>query len=151
MKHSRGRSKKKEETKEKLDKKRVTFSLGKDEPTSDNEISDEKENIKDIANLQEERKSRKEVNLEREMEENKAIQDELYRVRDNSTLIERTKQEIDEIRRQYEIELYGKSSDGIDLNNNEKLLKQIHPDPQGSADPSDVFILKPDPIMRLNQ
>ena len=73
-------------------------------------------------------------------------------MRDSIYFIERTKQEIEEIKRQYEIELYGKPHEGdVMVSNNEKLLIQRHPDPQGSDNPDDVFLLRPDPIMRLNQ
>lgn len=131
--------------------KRVAFTLDKNEIRKDIVFHDNEENIKDYSNLQEERKSLKELNRDLEFEDKKSIDAELTRVRDNSSLIERTKNEIEEIKRQYEIELYGKSTDEFSVQNNEKLLYKQHPDPHGSDDPSDVFLLRPDPIMRLNQ
>ena len=138
--------------KEGLTKKKVAFTLDKNEIRRDVQFTDNQENIQDITNLEEARKSIKEMNHDRDIEEKKAIEDELYRMRDSTSLIERTKQEIEEIKRQYEIELYGKPHEGdVKVSNNEKLLIQRHPDPQGSDNPDDVFLLRPDPIMRLNQ
>ena len=150
LRHTTGK-KGKEDSKSKS-RKRVAFTLDKDEPNRDLQPVQDQENIPDLTNLQDQRKSIKEMNRDAELEESKAIQDELYRVRDNTSLIERTRQEIEDIKRQYEIELYGKPSDGdITVNNNEKLLMQRQPIPEGSADPNDVYLLRPDPIMRLNQ
>ena len=60
--------------------------------------------------------------------------------------------EIDQIKRQFEIELHGKSTDGeFSVINNEKFLAQQQPTFEGSINPNDVFLMKPDPIMRLNQ
>lgn len=118
----------------------------------DNAIIENQENKKDIVNLKNQRESRKEMNSDLHLEEHKAIEDELERVRDSSSLIERTKTEIEEIKRQYEIDLYGQPSEGaVSVNNNDKLMVQKHPDPNGSENPNDVFLLRPDPIMRLNQ
>ena len=132
--------------------KRVSFVMDNAKIMNDNKIINDQENIKDIANYQEERKSIKEMNQDHEIEDHKAIIDELDRVRDKTSLIERTKIEIEEMKRQYEIKTYGKPSEGdYSVKNNEKLLVQQHPDPNGSEDPNDVFVLRPDPIMRLNQ
>lgn len=149
LRHTMGQPTEKDQ--ESKSKKRVAFTLDKNEIKKDIHPVENQENIKDLANLQEKRKSIKEMHLEREEEDKKAIHDELYRVRDSSTLIERTKREIEDIKRQYEIELYGKASDDFSVRNNEKLLMQRQPIPEGSDDPNDVFLLRPDPIMRLNQ
>jgi hypothetical protein len=132
--------------------KRVAFEMDKDEPRKDENVLDHQENIRDIANLQEERKSMKQIKSDIEQEDHMAITAELERVRDNSSLIERTQKEIEEIKRQYEIDLHGRPKESdYSVKNNDKFMVQKHPDPEGSIDPSDVFVLKPDPIMRLNQ
>jgi hypothetical protein len=141
----------KNDTSKSKSNKRVAFTLDRNEIRKDIGFNGNKENNKDLSNLHEERKSLKKLKKGYEMEDHKSIEAELSRVRDNSSLIERTKYEIDEIKRQYEIELYGKPSDDFKVHNNEKLLFVQHPDPHGSDNPDDVFLLRPDPIMRLNQ
>ena len=48
--------------------------------------------------------------------------------------------------------MHGKSTDGeFSVINNEKFLAQKQPNLEGSVNPNDIFLLKPDPIMRLNQ
>ena len=131
--------------------KRVVFSLDRNEVRRDLPF-DDKENDNFAHNLIEETKSMSQINKEEEEKDHKAIQIELWRVRDNSTLIERTRKEIDDIKRQFDIDLVGQKPAGdFEVKNNEKLLVHKHPDPKGSDNPENEFLLKPDPIMRLNQ
>jgi hypothetical protein len=138
-------------------RKKVAFTLKDDELRFDkNDPLRDQENSNKLSNLEDDDEEEKIPNTIGGMaftqDEKDTITDELTRTKDRDNLLERTKYEIDDIKRQYQISLYGKPSNGdIEVNNNETLLRQQHPDPQGSENPDEDFILKPDPIMRLNQ
>lgn len=56
------------------------------------------------------------------------------------------------LNKQFDIELIGQKPAGdFEVTNNEKLLIRQQPDPRGSENPDSEFLLRPDPIMRLNQ